>query len=133
MQTDRQRSLQLLTNVVSKAFDRREFVQLGTHEYTFRKKGETLDDGENLYEARASGIFQKAPKYRGNLDSPPIGYTFLHWGSRDDLEDILKVVCQDMSTTDIDCMMVGIGAGAVLRSMNPDRSKVGQVEESPAL
>lgn len=133
MQTDRQRSLQLLSNVVSKAFDRREFVQLGSHEYTFRKRGETLDDGETLYEARDSGIFQKAPKFRGDLNSPPVGYTFLHWGAKDDLDEILAVVCQDMSVTDIDSLMVGIGAAAVLRSMNPDRSKVGQVEEGPSL
>lgn len=133
MHTDRKRSLQLLTTVVSKAFDRREFVQLGTHEYTFRKKGETLEDGDKLFEAMESGVFQKTPKYRGSLDSPPIGYTFLHWGSRDDLEDILGVVCQDMSVTDIDCLMVGISAGAVLRSMNPDRSKVVQADEGPGL
>lgn len=132
LQTTRSAALARLCKAIERAFERGESVMLTTHEYTYRKKGEELESEHTVYEAMATGIYQKAPVTHGR-SAKVVDHTFLYYGSRDEIAGIVERDCKDLSYTELEEITVGLGAGAVLKSLAPDRSYLNRDEQGPGL
>jgi hypothetical protein len=132
IQTTRPAAVSRLCKQIDRAFDRREYVTLGSHEYTYRQKGEELESESAVYEALASGVYQKTPVYK-DIEAPPIDHRFMHFGSRDDIESIVNRVCAELTYNELEEITVGLVARAVLKSMNPDRRKVHEAQDGLGL
>lgn len=121
-----------LCRALENAFERRESVQLGSHEYTYRKKGEILESELNSYEALANGIYQKAPIHR-DLNQPPINHTYMFMSQLDELESLVQLTCSEMTLNELEELTVGLNARKVLLDMNPKRGKLATENQEPGL
>lgn len=131
-QTTRTAAIARLCKAIDRAFERGESVKLTTHEYAYRKKGDELESEHTVYEAMATGIYQKAPVTHGR-SAKVVDHTFLYYGSRDDIAGIVERDCKDLSYQELEEMSVGLSAGAVLRSLAPDRSHLKRDEQELGL
>ncbi|WP_410950845.1 hypothetical protein [Pseudomonas sp. S1(2024)] len=129
-QTTRTAAIARLCKAIERAFERGESVMLTTHEYTYRKKGEELESEHAVYEALATGIYQKAPVTHGR---EVVDHTFIYYGSRDEIAGIVGRDCKDLTYQELEEMSVGLNAGAVLRSLAPDRSHLKRDEQELGL
>ena len=121
-----------LSRALEKAFDRRESVQLGSHEYTYRKKGETLESELNSYEALENGIYQKAPIHR-DPNQPPVNHTYMFMSRLDELDSLVRLACSEMTASELEELTVGLNARTVLLDLNPQRRKMTSDSQEPSL
>lgn len=130
--TTRPAAIARVCKAIDRAFQRGESVMLVTHEYLYRQKGEEMESEHTVYEAMATGIYQKAPVTHGR-SARVVDHTFLYYGSRDAIEEIVARDCKDLTYNQLEEISVGLSAGAVLRGLAPDRSHLKDHEQEPGL
>lgn len=126
----REKSIEILKTVVTKAFAAGHPVKFGDAEYVQLKRGQEIEvkeyDREGVVEATQSGIFKKCPKQRFNkeLGADQHGFTYLRFHDFGDVDDLVDTHTPKMTTQDIDMMMVGTSAKSVLTAMAHERRAV---------
>lgn len=123
----REKSIEILKTVVTKAFAAGHPVKFGETEYVQLKRGQEIEvkdyDQEGVVEAFESGIFKKCPKQRYNkeLGVDQHGFTYLRFHDFGDVDDLVDKHTPNMTTQEIDMMMVGTSATSVLTAMAHER------------
>jgi hypothetical protein len=123
----REKSIEILKTVVTKAFAAGHPVTFGESEYVQLKRGQEIEvkdyDAEGVVEATESGIFKKCPKQRYNkeLGVDQHGFTYLRFHDYGDVDELVDKHTPKMTTQDIDMMMAGTSAKSVLTAMAHER------------
>lgn len=123
----REKSIEILKTVVTKALAAGHPVKFGETEYVQLKRGQEIEvkdyDGEGLVEALEGGIFRKCEKSRHNreLGVEQHGFTYLRYHDFGDVDALVDSHTPKMTTQDIDMMMVGTSAKSVLTQMAHER------------
>lgn len=112
-------SRERLLEVIAKTLRKGDSVEIGDSTYRFLKRGAEFEDGEFVFQALETGVFQRClpqPQSDGTVGRP-------HWlrmGQLDDAEDYLTHSLDQMGPKGRDELMVTLCANAALRSINEE-------------
>lgn len=126
MQNTRTESMNHLARVVSTALLRKDDVPIFGTIFTYRDKGDTWDCEDETLEALSSGIFLKAPVVRNGEE---IGSRYLFQRPLDELPQLLRAACAEMTVEQLDHLRFEVGATNVLKTLHKPRVLA---SESPA-
>jgi len=99
--------------------ERRQVIEVGDFKFRFQRRNEEFEDGDNAFQALQSGVFAYFPATAGGVEVPG---RWVHLGSTDDLEDLMKPYLHNMTPRDLEELHVTMSANAALQSLVDDRA-----------
>lgn len=111
-------SMTHLSRIVTNALNRGDVVAIADTSFAYKEKGSTWDCGETTYEALSSGVYLKASVIRGGMD---VGHTFLWQCHLDELPQLLKMLCSEMTLEQVEELRFELAAVNVLKTLTPRR------------
>lgn len=109
-----------LMEAMRRAFtSRRQVLEIGEHQFRWQRRNERWDDGDQTFEALASGVFIRMQATSGGK---PTQAHWVHLGPSDDLEDFMTNYLPS-THTELEAIRINISANAVLHSMAAERSQ----------
>lgn len=121
MQTPRPRMLEILL----KALLRREPVVIGPTQFRFCKRGEQFDDGDYVYQALNTGLYERFGVWLNKtpLDGPPHHYKWMYVGDLGTYEEILTRVLDGLTAFDRESAIMNITFKHVIPEMRQNHAE----------
>lgn len=98
---------------------RRQVIEVGDFKFRFQRRNEQFQDGDNAFQALQSGVFAY---FRGTAGGVEVPGRWVHLGTTDDLEDLMKPYLHNMTARDLEELHVTMAANAALQSLVEDRA-----------
>lgn len=99
--------------------ERRQVIEVGDFKFRFQRRNEEFEDGDNAFQALQSGVFAY---FRATACGVEVPGRWVHLGSTDDLEDLMKPYLHNMAESDLEKLHVTMSANAALQSQVDDRA-----------
>lgn len=94
--------------------EQRQVIDVGDFKFRFQRRNEEFEDGDNAFQALQSGVFAYFRATAGGVEVPG---RWVHLGSTDDLEDLMKPYLHNMAASDLEKLHVTMSANAALQSL----------------
>lgn len=115
----REKSLKVLTHVVTSAFKAGHSVAFGDNEYVQKRRGEEIETDTEILETMESGIFKKCVRDRGGVKSD----TYLRFFAHGDIDSLVARETASLSIKEIDEIMIGVSGKTVLTALAREKRR----------
>ena len=115
----REKSLKVLTHVVTSAFKAGHPVAFGDNEYVQKRRGQEIETDTEILETTDSGIFKKCVRERGGVKSD----TYLKFFDHRDIDGLVARETAKLSIKEIEEIMIGVSAKTVLTAMAREKRR----------
>jgi hypothetical protein len=115
----REKSLKVLTHVVTSAFKAGHSVAFGDNEYVQKRRGQEIETDTEILGVLESGIFRKCVRERAGVKSD----TYLRYFDHGDIDGLVARETAKLSIKEIDEIMIGVSAKTVLTALAREKRR----------
>lgn len=109
--------------------EQRQVIDVGDFKFRFQRRNEKFEDGDNAFQALQSGVFAYFRATAGGVEVPG---RWVHLGSTDDLEDLMKPYLHNMAESDLEKLHVTMSANAALQLDDRAAARRSRTPSAPA-
>lgn len=115
----REKSLKVLTHVVTSAFKAGHSVAFGDNEYVQKRRGQEIETDTEILGVLESGIFKKCVRERGGVKSD----TYLRFFDHGDIDSLISRETAELTVKEIDMIMIGVCSKTVLTALAREKRR----------